>query len=242
MSALAALARKDARAVFRDRFLVLLVFYSLALALVSRVVVARLGVPRLDLYLAPAMPLLGAMMLGTVLGFALIEEREQGTWLLLRVLPVPSRTVFGYLAAVATACSFAIGLAATVLYGYPVAHGGRFAVMLLAASATAPLVMLVLGAFGSNKVEGMALSKIVSGTGVFPAIVFLAPLPWQALVFWCPWYWLYVGLLDAFTDVPRQLPELYWPGFPVWLPPVVALASTTVALLPMGRLYARRAR
>ncbi len=241
MSSISALARKDVKSVYRDRFMVMLVFYTWILALAARVAVPLLGIPDLGLYLAPTIPPMGAMILGTLMGFALIEEREQGTWLLLRVLPVSGTAVFGYLAATATGLSFLVGLVALWIYGYPVANWPLLLMMLIVSSLAAPLVMLILGAFAANKIEGMALSKFVSATGMLPAILFIAPLPWQALVFWCPWYWIYVGLLQAFAAEPERLAALYWPGFPAWPPVVVPLVLCGAAMSWLVRAYTHRA-
>jgi len=241
MGQLTALAQKDVKAVFRDRFMVLLVFYTFALAGVARVAVARVNVDHLDLYLAPAMPMMGAMILGTLMGFALIEEREQGTWLLLRVLPVPAAKLFGYLGASASLLSFAIGLIAAWIYGYPVAHWPLFIAMLGASALGAPLVMLVLGAFATNKIEGMAMSKFVSATGILPAAIFLVSPVWQLALYWCPWYWLYVGFLRAFEHEPARLGSLEWPAFPLWLPAVATTLISILGMIPLVRAYTRRA-
>ena len=89
MNQIRALARKDIRVIYRDRFMLFIAAYALILALVARLGVSWVPVENdnLDLYLAPAIVMFGTLLLGTLLGFALIEEREQGTWLLLRVLP-----------------------------------------------------------------------------------------------------------------------------------------------------------
>ena len=134
--------------------------YALILALVARLGVPWVPVDHLDLFLAPAIVMFGTLLLGTLLGFALIEEREQGTWLLLRVLPLSSKTVFIYFGASASLLSFIVSFAAAMLYGYPVADWPAFVFMLVAGALTAPLVMLALGALAKNKIEGLAESKL----------------------------------------------------------------------------------
>ena len=143
--------------------------YALILAIVARIGVPWVPIDNLDLYLAPAIVMFGTLLLGTLLGFALIEEREQGTWLLLRVLPVGSKTVFAYFAASASLLSLVVSFAAEMLYGYPVADWPAFVFMLVASALTAPLVMLALGALAKNKIEGLAVSKLIH-TGKPPAL------------------------------------------------------------------------
>lgn len=241
MSALAALARKDSKAFLRDRFLLMIAFYTLAMALICRLLVPFVPVRGLDLYLAPAVVMMGAMLLGTLFGFGLIEEREQGTWLLLRVLPLGETALFAYLAGSAAFASLVMAALGALVYGYPVARAGTFAGMLLASALAGPLVMLLLGALASNKIEGMAFSKMVSASGLVAASVFVLPAPWQLLVGLFPWYWLYVGLLEAFAANPQGLTALYWPGYPTWLPPLAASALSLSGTLFLLRVYRRRA-
>lgn len=237
MSQLAALIQKDARVVYRDSFLVLLTLYSLAIALVARLLVPWVGAEKLDLYLAPAVILFSPLLLGTVLGFALIEEREQGTWLLLRVLPLGQLGLFSYLCAAAGLVSGIVSLVSAYLYGYPVADRLMFGSMLVASSVSAPLVMLVLASLCANKIEGMAASKMISFIGFSPALIFVLPMPWQIVVGWCPWYWVYLGLLQAYGGNPSTLSAVHWPGFPDWLLVLAPIGLCLLAVIPLARRY-----
>ena len=240
MRQLGALLRKDARVVYRDRFLLFLPAYALLLAAAGRVGVPAIPVADLGLYLAPAMVVIGTALLGTVLGFALIEETEQATSLLLKVLPVEQQWLYLYLIAMSSFLSFWLGLVTAVVYGYPVADLGVFLLMTAVASISAPIIMLVLAVFASNKIEGLAVAKIFNLVSMAPAIVFFLPMPWQMVVAWSPWYWIYLGLLRAYTTNPAELPGLYWPGLPLWL---IVSASAVTALgnaAVLARLYARR--
>lgn len=240
MNAIAALARKDFRIIYRDRFLAFVALYALALALIARALVPWIALESLSIYLAPAIALFGTILLGTLLGFALVEEREQGTWLLLRVLPLGATTWFLYLSVVASGSAFVVSLAAALLYGCPVADLPAFLVMLVASAMCAPLVMTIIGALAANKIEGLAMSKIVSAAGVLPALVFVLPAPWQLLLSWCPLYWLYLGLLESYAGDPSTLSAVQWPGYPWWLCALAGAASSCLGTAIMIRLYLRR--
>jgi fluoroquinolone transport system permease protein len=237
---LLALARKDARIVVRDSFLVAILLYTLVLALVARVAVPRVPVPHLSLYLAPAMVLFGALLLGTVLGFALIEESEQGTWQLLRVLPLDPATLFLYLGSGSGLISAVLSLLAVLLYGQPVADVPAFLLLLGVSSLSAPLMMLLLGALASNKIEGLAVSKILSLVLLTPAAVFVLPMPWQLLLAWSPFYWIYLGLLRAFAGDTALLPAVHWPGLPPWLEIVAPLCLLCLGNAALVQHYRRR--
>ncbi len=241
MSQLVSLLRKDARIVYRDGFLLFLPLYAFILALACRFGVPWIPVSNLDLYLAPAMVLFGTVLLGTLVGFALIEEREQGTWLLLRVLPLKRLALLMYLGGITSLFSAIVSLVVVFLYGYPIADPWTFALMLVVSSLAAPLMTLTLGALASNKIEGVAVSKIVSSTSMVAALVFVLPMPWQVVAAWCPWYWIYIGLLKSYAGDPTLLTGLYWPGYPTWLLVLMPLLLTGGMTLYLGRLYVRRA-
>lgn len=240
MSKIATLLRKDARGIWRDGFLLFMSTYALVLALVGRVAVGWIPIQNMDLYLAPVFVILGGFLLGTILGFALIEEREHRTWQLLRVLPLPETTLFAYLTA--TACSFALlsGLACAWLYGRNPVDVPWFLAMTVVSALVAPLVMLTLGVAASNKIEGFALAKILGFVVPLPGLIFLISAPWQLLLVWNPWYWIYLGLLRAYAgEAGVSTLPLHWPGYPSWMFVVfpVLLSGTGAAIL--ARIYRR---
>lgn len=237
MSHVATLLAKDARAIARDRFLLFMLFYGLLISLVLRLLAPRFDVAHLELYLAPAAPMLGSMLAGTVLGFALIEERETRTWLLLRVVPLTARTLATYFVGGSALLGLVIGVACAAVYGAPVVRPALYVPLLVANSLTAPLVMLFLGAFASNKIEGLAMGKIGGSASATPLLFFLLPPAWLGLLAWSPWSWLYVGLLKAHaTDEQASALALHWPPVPDWSTWAVPM------LLAMGLslLFARR--
>jgi fluoroquinolone transport system permease protein len=237
-----ALLRKDARVIYRDRFMLGMLVYPLVLAVALRFVVPLVSFDDLALYLAPLPVLFAAMLLGMILGFSLIEERENRTWLLLRVLPIGQRTLFLYLLAVSAGLSLPISLAAALIYGMPVADLSFFVAMSAIAGLLAPLSMLSMGALASNKIEGLALSKIVSSAAWFPALAFFLTPAWQLTIAWNPYYWIYLGLLRAYAG-PERIHDLaiYWPDYGK-LTLAVAPAVLCVALsLVLARVYRRRA-
>ena len=242
MSRIAALLQKDLRVVYRDGFMVMLFFYPIVLALLARVAVTWIPIEHFDLYLAPGLLLFGGPLLGTLLGFALIEEREQQTWLLLRVLPISQWALLGYLVAVSGGVSVVMIVLSAVLYGLPVADPTRFALMIVPSALTTPLLMLILGAATENKIEGLAISKIVSTAGLAPALVFVLPAPWQVLLWWHPMYWIYLGFLAAYRGGAGTGDlALYWPGYPFAAYVVAPLLLSAAGILALARVYRRRA-
>lgn len=211
---LAALLGKDARGVARDGFLLFMLGYGILIAGLLRILAPRVPLDDFGLLVAPAAPLIAALLAGDVLGFSLIEEREARTWLLLRVLPLPERSLQGYLIGAATALGLASAGLATAVYGQPIVRPWLFGWALLACAQSTPLMMLFLGAFASNKIEGLALGKLSGIVTAAPILAFVVPAPWHRLLWWDPWYWLYLALLrsqasdDALAAAPVLMPSL----------------------------------
>ena len=61
--------------------------------------------------------------------------------------------------------------------------------VLIMVTLQAPIYTLLLAAYASNKVEGLALMKGFSLLTLMPAAVYFIPLPWQLLGVFTPTYW-----------------------------------------------------
>ena len=240
---LANLLHKDLLTVYRDRFLVFLTMYPLVITAATRYVVSRVSTPHVDVYLAPGMILMAQFVVGTVVGFGLIEEREMQTWAALKVMPGGSRFAGIYYLGFTALVSTVVGLFAAVIYWV----APRNIVMMLAGtlvgSLTGSVVAFVLGSLATNKIEGMALTKTTGLALMTPILLFVAPPVWQAVVAWSPWYWSYIMLLWAYggSEV-AGFPLLKWPGHPPLLAAVVAAALGAAATAFFWRAYSRRAR
>ena len=242
MSKLATLLTKDVRTITRDRLLAPLAFYPLVIALITRLAADWLPIEHADLYLAPAAVVIAPTLVAVIFGFSLVEEREQGTWLLLRVIPLPQRTLLGYLVVTMSSFSLAVGLLSALVYGLPVASLGSFLLLAAAAGLTAPLLAFALGAIASNKIEGFAIAKIQGVIPMLAGLVFLLSPGWQLLLVWNPFYWLYLGLLRAYAGEERLgALAVQWPGYPDWVYVAVPVALCLVGTWLLGNVYRRRA-
>jgi hypothetical protein len=240
MSGFAALLRRDVRGIYRDGFLLAMTGFSLVIALVLRLLVPRIPITHLELYVAPFVILMATGLIGTVFGFALIEERETRTSLLMRILPVRSGTLTTYWVVVVGGFCLVICLVSAVIYGVWPANMPAFLLLCAVTALGTPVVMLLLGTLASNKIEGLAVSKIISGSSMLLVAVFVLPPRWHIGLFWYPWYWLYLGLLEAWagpdiagTLVVRSLP------LPLWAHAVVPLGMSIWGLAVLARRYRR---
>jgi len=201
----AALLRNDLRNVVRDPMLLFVTVLPLGLALGARFVVPfaqRLLGERFDLgpyhlFIVSMLVLIAPYMYGWVIGFLLLDERDEDLLVAIAVTPL-SRTGFVvYRLALPTVMSFVLAYAVVLLCGLAEVDLLAFAAVAMIAALEAPLLALTLAAVASNKVEGMAVAK---GLGVLlwaPLAVLFVDGGWQWAAGVVPTYWVSMALVTA---------------------------------------------
>lgn len=185
------------------------------------------GVTAFSRYLVPLALLLPAYLAGWVTGFLLLEDRDEGTLVALDVTPVGKTGFLGYRAGVtaAFAALLAIWGEALLLPGTgPVVLG--LLVVLIAGEAV--LSAAVLPAIARNKVEGLALTKIVNLGALVPLLA-AVPSPLRYVAGVLPPFW--IGELLGLADTAY---------LPVWAIVVLAIAVHGIAAVWLFRLFGRR--
>ena len=196
---LRALGPIDVKSIHRDALLRWLVFIPVLIAFLLRWVVPWLTahlVARLGFDLTPYYPLIMSMMLlvlpglcGMVIGFLLLDQRDDETLTALQVTPLTLRGYFAYRVAIPMLISVVLTmvifpLSALVEIGlWPL-----FLATVLAAP-MAPIYALFLAAFAGNKVQGFALAKAVSAVLWPPGLAYFISSSWQIAFGVFPTYW-----------------------------------------------------
>jgi fluoroquinolone transport system permease protein len=210
MKTLRALSAADALSVSRDTLLRGMVIVPLGLAAAARWLfpppVARID-PLLPFDLQTWYPrvmsyvllLLAPAICGMVVGFILLDQRDDDTFTALQVTPLPLNGYLAYRLAVPMLLSLVMTLIALPLSGFISFGPLALLAMALAAAPIAPLTALFLGAFAANKVQGFALQKALGVFMVAPLLGLVLPMPWQLLVWIVPTYWP-AALLWALAD------------------------------------------
>ncbi|MBX3057311.1 MAG: hypothetical protein KF770_12645 [Anaerolineae bacterium] len=204
----------DGRNTRRDPMLRWMLFAPLFLALIFRFVLpwgvqlaavsfgvdARPYLPVFYAYIALLIPVL----YGAVVGFLLLDERDDRTLLALQVTPLPLAGYAAYRIGVPLALSLLLTPPTFWVVGVPGLSLPQMVVTAVAAAPLAPIYMLLLAAFAANKVQGFALMK---GLGIFlivPLAAWFVPMPWQLLLGLLPTYW------------PVKVFWLLLAGQPIW--------------------------
>ncbi|MBE2239722.1 MAG: hypothetical protein IAE81_18190 [Caldilineaceae bacterium] len=200
LGALRSLGPIDAHSIGRDALLRWMIFIPLVMALAIRWALPLLVVAAgqwLALDLTPFYaPLMGYMVLlivpyfwGAIVGFLLLDQRDEQTLIALQVTPLSLRGYLAYrllapalLAALTTLLVMPItGLFDLPWWGYPL--------LALSVAPLAPLAALSLAALAQNKVQGLALMKAAGIVLVPPLIAYFLPAGWQIPLALTPTWW-----------------------------------------------------
>ncbi|RRR69785.1 MAG: hypothetical protein EI684_14675 [Candidatus Viridilinea halotolerans] len=131
------------------------------------------------------------MIAGAVVGFLLLDQRDDRTLTALRVTPLPLSAYLSYRLALPTCLALLVTMAALALAGGQGLGLGGAWLAAVASAPLAPLTALALVAFARNKLEGMALMKALSILLAAPlAGLFVALEGWGLLFMLLPTFWV----------------------------------------------------
>ncbi|MGW0520346.1 ABC transporter permease [Crossiella sp. NPDC003009] len=233
--------RNDLRAIRGDTMLVTVllapVIYAAGLWAVPAV--TRFAAASWALDLTPYHPLIvsalgvlgPAMVLGSLCGLLLLDDKDQRTLLALRVTPAP-RSAYPAYRALTTVLLATVAVELTLvlsglLTGAALVKGIGVAAL---TGLLSVLIGLTMGALAGNKVEGIA---IIKGLGMLVAAIPLIPFflldsPWQLAFGVLPSYWPARALWAAMDG------GVFWPYL------LGGLAYNALLMVVLLRITARR--
>ena len=200
LSILKTLSSGDFKNIQRDSMLAWMTFIPLLTGLLARIFVPRLTAWLATTYafdmtsyygliLSYLVVLITPILFGVVIGFLLLDERDDQTLIALQVTPLPLNTYLWYRLGLPILLSVVMNLLMFPLTGLAsMSLSSQFMVTLLAAL-QAPLFALFLATFADNKVTGFALMKGLNAVLILPVISFFFAPGWQLLAGIIPTFW-----------------------------------------------------
>jgi fluoroquinolone transport system permease protein len=231
-----ALGPIDVRGVRRDSLLSWMILLPVIGALVLRWGLPFLNERLIERYafdLTPYYPaLLGyffvmtPVIFGTLVGFLLLDEKDDQTLIALQVTPLSLPRYLAYRIAVPVVLAFVMVFVIFPLAGLSVLPLTYIAVIGIVAAPLAPLLALYLAAFAQNKVQGFALVKLSGVVLMLPVIAFFVQSPWDLAFGIIPTFWLV---------------NLYWKletgQSGVWIDVLVALIYQSIGIGALIRRF-----
>ena len=234
--AILTLMEADRRRLLREGLLAWMMILPLVMA-----AAARAGLPELVLVLegrgimiGPWVPQLRAVaftvvvpvLIGVVVGFMLLEEKQDRVWRALAVTGVRLRRYLVWRAMTCLAMAALVCLLCLLIAGPPGLSAVRQTCLALGAAPLAAAVALGLAAWTRDAIQGFAATKLLLVLLVLPAVAPLLAAPWRELLALVPSWWIVRAAENAgaMNDGGR------------WFP--LVLGSIVVNLLVMGAAVA----
>ena len=202
------LGRNDLKLIGRDSFLLFMFLFAIIIA-----VVLRFGMPWLNniliengvmpsqtfaMSLADVYPMLvaymaiytGALLVGTIFGFVLLDEKDQNTIKAMLVTPVPLKRYVLYRVGGPAILAFFIILGMAYFINQALLPWWQMILISAGGALTAPIISLFFATVAENKVQGFAYSKFGGISGWTILIGWFVPEPWQWLIGLFPPWWI----------------------------------------------------
>jgi len=232
--------RADAKRIFRDRFLLLVVTYLPLMALAFRWAIPALTRAVQDkVDISPYYPLICAILvlvlpfiMGCVLGLQLLEEKDENTLSAVAVTPFSSRRYFFFrvvtYAAVGTVMLVVSHQAMAIVTSISLL---QLCVVAASLSLNTALSAFIIAILARNQVQGFAVLKGSGGLYTIPALSFFVPQHWDLFFGVIPFYWPIKAYYIAASGGAHAF---------FWTAVALAIVTQTVALSFLYRIFKRR--
>ncbi|HNT24909.1 MAG TPA: hypothetical protein PKM21_11125 [Anaerolineales bacterium] len=200
IQALRALGPIDIRSVRRDSALSWMVFIPIFSALILRwgmpPLTARI-LERYDFNLEPYYPVMLAyffvvmapVTFAVLIGFLLLDEKDDHTLTALQVTPLSLNAYLAYRIAIPVLLTFVMMFVLFPVSGLDALPLQNILLIAIAAAPLSPMFALFLASFAQNKVQGFALMKLVGFVLFIPIFAYFALPGWELAFGLIPTYW-----------------------------------------------------
>jgi len=239
--AIGTLGRNDARLIGRDSFLIGLIFYIVGISTFVRLALPWLSDqvaanPDIAINVPEFYPLLvsffaiyiGALVAGIMIGFVVLDERDDHTLMALLVTPLPVNAYLLYRVLIPAAIGLVLSLVQFVVINQALIPWWQIILIAMGSSLFAAVMSLFFATFAENKVQGFALTKIIGTAGLLIFVAWFLPMPLELLCGIFPPYWFVKAYWMAHAG------ESLW-----WLPLVISIVYQLALIALLMRRFRR---
>jgi fluoroquinolone transport system permease protein len=239
VSSLAGVVRADTKRITRDPFLLFMIGYPWGIAVLLHEALPWLNARFADRFsLSDYYPIAACLVavlvpytMGLVLGFQLLEEKDEGSLVAVAVTPFSLDRYFVYRTMLYGLVSLPLVLVLHALLAVVAVPPAQVAVVAVAATPMAPLMALIISGFAGNQVEGFAVMKGAGVLLVGPLGSFFIPRPWDLLV----------GILPTYWPIKAYFAAVDGAGSLFWAATAVSLLYPSACVAVLYRRFRRRA-
>lgn len=147
---------------------------------------------------------------GFMIGLGIVNDKESGTMMALRVTPLSKRDYYLGKSLFPLLLVLAYTILALLLLGLIKVNILQVYIITLIAYVSTILFGLLIGAIAGNENEAIGIGKMLSMLVMLSILGgTLLPQKWQWIVMWSPYFWTYDALESIFTSSVIW-PELLW--------------------------------
>jgi len=134
---------------------------------------------------------------GFVLGLQVLDEKDENVLLAVAVTPISLKTYLAARIIVYSLVSIPIIVIVHEMIGVLTVNRFQLTLVALAGSLNTPLIVLLLGAFAKNQLEGFVIAKSLGFLILFPLVMFFVPGYWHLICGVLPTYWPIIAYYTA---------------------------------------------
>jgi hypothetical protein len=237
MKRLSTLLVSEAKSTVRDEILLIITCVPIILTLLVRfgepplrgLLTEYLDLSRHHLTILAVLASMTPMMFGWLIGFKLLDDRDEHTLSAIAVTPLTKQGYIVYRTALVLVLSAFLNTTLIPLTGLTGITLGRLIPISIMAAFEAPIMALVLAAFAGNKVEGLAVAKFMGIFSAVPVLPLYIDSPFVYAAGIVPFFW--VGKTVSLTAGPAG---------PYFLAVGAGLAVHLLCLAVVLQLFNRR--
>ncbi|EZP75204.1 putative ABC transporter [Parageobacillus genomosp. 1] len=196
----------DRRQLLRDPILLMAGILPLSFMLV----IAK-GLPWLELVtpfaITPHLPYLFSIFLlitpitvGMMLGLLMLEERDESLVTYFAVTPLGRGRYIAFRMGLPLSMAFVFSILLVIVFPAPTLHRWEVFLLIITSVLETPLMALAMLSFASNRLEGLAVAKMLNFVLLPPIVLYFFAAKWRLLGLMAPTYWISESVLALAED------------------------------------------
>ncbi|EMI11471.1 hypothetical protein [Anoxybacillus gonensis] len=146
-------------------------------------------------YLLSIFLLMTPITLGMMLGMFMLEERDEMLVMYLAVTPLGRGRYVVFRIGLPLLITMMLLILLVLVFPVPSLHRWKVFLFLLTSALEIPLMALTMLSFASNRLEGLAVAKMLNFMLLPSIVLYFFPTNWNGLALIFPTYWISQGVL-----------------------------------------------
>ncbi|MCL6586872.1 MAG: ABC transporter permease [Anoxybacillus sp.] len=146
-------------------------------------------------YLLSIFLLMTPITIGMMIGMFMLEERDEMMVMYLAVTPLGRGRYVVFRIGFPLLITMMLSVLLVIVFPAPSLHRWEVFLFLLTSALETPLMALAMLAFASNRLEGLAVAKMLNFVLLPPFVLYFLPTKWNGLALIFPTYWISQGVL-----------------------------------------------